>query len=473
MASNENQSVQIALIVFVILTLILVVTTYLSFRGYQEADTRAETESNNANQAKQALRTAQDQIATLLQSIGVETSGNVDQDLTAAKGLHEEDMKKLSETFHQEQQTYHDAVVFLSNSVQETNSQLAAAQDKIRELEARNESREQIKQGQVDEFVSKAQDAAAELAKADQSYTDDRRRLNAMLQDLEQKRQKAQTGADELRTDLSGQIDTLTKELESIRQIADQRKKTIENLDPDKFDAPDGQVARVDQRRGLVWINLGSGDRLRPQITFSVFGPHDTAGGRTVRKGAIEVTRILSSDIAEARVIDDTISNPILPGDKIFTPLWRPGQRQHFAIAGWIDLDGDERSDRGLIRDLIRMAGGIIDGELGDDGKQSGKLTLQTRYLIVGVEREDNAELLGQWKSRARDLGVRQLTVDKFLDLIGWKNTRRVLDFAHGRPSDFRPATPDGGRPTSNTNLGKQFKARRPPTSGTGRRRGY
>ena len=181
MASSENQSIQIALIIFVIFTIILMVTTFLSFRAYREASAQAAQDRNDAGQAKQALRTAQDQIANLLQFMGVKTTGNTDQDINSAKELYEGDMKKIADTFHQEQQSYHDALVFLSTSVEETSAQLAASQEKVRELESRNETLEKIKQSQIDEFVAKAQEAAAELAKADQSYTDDRRRLNALL----------------------------------------------------------------------------------------------------------------------------------------------------------------------------------------------------------------------------------------------------------------------------------------------------
>ena len=37
MAARENQGLQIALIIFVMLTIVLIVTTFLFFRNYQEA----------------------------------------------------------------------------------------------------------------------------------------------------------------------------------------------------------------------------------------------------------------------------------------------------------------------------------------------------------------------------------------------------------------------------------------------------
>ena len=57
-------------------------------------------------------------------------------------------------------------------------------------------------------------------------------------------------------------------------------------------------------------------------------------------KGSIEVTHVLGDHLAEARVTDDKLADPILPGDKVYTPLWNPGQKRHFALAGFFNIDG-------------------------------------------------------------------------------------------------------------------------------------
>ncbi len=43
MAARENQGLQIALIVFVMLTIILIVTTFLFFQNYREEQTKNKT----------------------------------------------------------------------------------------------------------------------------------------------------------------------------------------------------------------------------------------------------------------------------------------------------------------------------------------------------------------------------------------------------------------------------------------------
>ena len=58
MASSENQGLQIALIIFVMLTIILSVTTFVFFRQADEATIRSIADSKKATDADTALRDA-------------------------------------------------------------------------------------------------------------------------------------------------------------------------------------------------------------------------------------------------------------------------------------------------------------------------------------------------------------------------------------------------------------------------------
>ena len=52
-----------------------------------------------------------------------------------------------------------------------------------------------------------------------------------------------------------------------------------------------------------------------------------------------------------------------MAGDKVFTPLWSPGQQNHFALTGIMNLDGDGRNQLSVVRGLItRMAAWSIAG---------------------------------------------------------------------------------------------------------------
>src|SRR3569623_189264 len=71
MASSENQGLQIALIIFVMLTIILSVTTFVFFRSYEDADLRARADSDKATKADTAARAIQDEANTLKKMMGV------------------------------------------------------------------------------------------------------------------------------------------------------------------------------------------------------------------------------------------------------------------------------------------------------------------------------------------------------------------------------------------------------------------
>ena len=60
MAARENQGLQIALIIFVMLTIILSVTTFLFYRNFKGAQLEAASAKDSATKAQTAEREAQD-----------------------------------------------------------------------------------------------------------------------------------------------------------------------------------------------------------------------------------------------------------------------------------------------------------------------------------------------------------------------------------------------------------------------------
>ena len=136
-------------------------------------------------------------------------------------------------------------------------------------------------------------------------------------------------------------------------------KKLLDDLHAKDADSakrnevPDGKIVTVNQRTRLVWINRGSADGLRRQTSFSVFDADDSNPLEATLKGKIEVVRMINDHMAEARIVEDDLSNPMMSGDPIFSPSWEPGRPEHFALAGFMDIDDDGQSDRQRIRDLI------------------------------------------------------------------------------------------------------------------------
>src|SRR6185436_7906434 len=170
----------------------------------------------------------------------------------------------------------------------------------------------------------------------------------------------------------------LTKQDRAVKYLIEQRKD-----EPGSFEVADGRISWVNQN-GTVWINLGTADSLRRQVTFSVFDADQHDAAKAEKKGSIEVTRLLDDHMAEARITKDDPTNPILTGDNIYSQVWHRGKKLHFALTGVIDIDGDGQSDMQQALELIKLNGGIVDAYLKDDGKVDGEITANTRYLVLG-----------------------------------------------------------------------------------------
>ena len=122
-----------------------------------------------------------------------------------------------------------------------------------------------------------------------------------------------------------------------------------------------------------------------------------------------------------------------------FNPIWSPSQREHVALAGIIDLNGDGIDDTPeLIRQLEKQ-GVVVDAwvDLKSRSIKGPGMTERTTYLVLGetpvppqVVDESNplvmatTEVLGKMsamKQKAKDLGVEPVQYRRFLALIGYR----------------------------------------------------
>jgi hypothetical protein len=198
-----------------------------------------------------------------------------------------------------------------------------------------------------------------------------------------------------------------------------------------------------------VWINLGSSDALREQISFSVYDEPSPVAGQNEPKATIEVIRIVDDHQAVARITQDEPLNPIVRGDKVYSPVWERGKQVRFALTGHIDFDGDGKDDSERARMLITSNGGLVDAYVNEQGEQVGQMTINTRFLVAGEEPTSGRDAdLRDRQSKARqamlkeadDKDVDQISVDKFLSFIGWHPEGRVVALGTGaKGSDFPP----------------------------------
>lgn len=472
MAASDNQGLQITLIVFIILTIILMVSTFLFFRNYDEAKNRAAADSAARQKADADLRKATQDVERMREIIGTgaQPAGEAGAapaapatGLEALEASFKADMDKFAATLPEEKRRYRDALEALSDELNTVNQRLKEELDRTKDLMDKHEAREKAKDAQIQEHVAAVESAKADLAAERAKFAQQLQEITAINEELKTKLSERQAEIDQVKVQAEADQKRFTAEVATLNSRITDLKTTLDQLRRTTFEVADGTVVKVNLATRTAWINLGSDDYLRPQVTFSVYGRDDNDVARYASKGKLEVTRIVGSKLAEARILEDQLTDPISPGDKIYTPAWHPGRQEHFALAGFLDIDGDGLSDRQALRDLIAMAGGVIDAELDDDGQRTGQLSLETRYLVQGREPSgDTIKAFNDMTIEAGKYGVEVITLAKFLDHIGWRDPQRRLDYNSGRGEDF-PIPREIRPPAANGITTDLFRKRTPP----------
>lgn len=475
--ARESQAYQIAVIIFFMTTIILAVTTFIFFNDAQEQKKVADDATSTMNEKIKANNSFQKENEFLKELMGFEPNLAVDklpnEDIKkpeTIQGNVESDMELYAGGVAEAKHNYHAVLPELHRIINERNAEIETEQVKYEKLDNDQKAKKAERDAVVTTFDATMQQAKTDVQNVTNTYQIERARLQQDQQKiqtlLDSSRKKAAADMAKIETNLADS----SSRLQSLVRQNEEKTKKIEAINQGTFDVPDGEIQWVNQREGTVWINLGRVDLLRTQMTFSVY-PADTTNLATAgKKASIEVTQIRSEHLAVARVIEEAdIADPIVAGDKIHTPVWNPGEVKHFALAGFLDVDGDGKSDRNLVRSLITMNGGVIDCEIDDNGQRVGKMTIDTRYLVLGArpdERSGEGSLTGYsgMIDSADQLGVQKISLSDLLQQMGYRPATNVVQYGLGaNPDDFRAKPEDGVPKVSGGNVSGLFEPRRPP----------
>ncbi len=469
--ARENQGLQITLIVFVMLTIVLGVMTYLFYRRYEEAAIKARTNADKASKSAQLASRNKDDANELKGLIGVAKT----EDIVSITALSKKDMKMYGQSYPEQSRKYRLLLKKMLETIVEKNADLSDAKDKIRRLEGEYAVREKSKDTQMKQLQDASVKANRDLAGERSKFKDEVERKNQEGKELHDDLQEERNDSAREIAKVEAKLQETDRLVSKRGTIIDNQAKVIEKYTGGQIKAPDGEILWANQREGTVWINLGRADTLKRQVTFSVYPSENTNLTVRDKKGSIEITHILGEHLAEARVLDDQIGDPIVPGDKIHTVLWSAGKKRHFALAGLIDIDGDRRSDLDTVINIIRLNGGVVDCYISDKGENKhemvGKITVNTNVLIQGdapTEKGDPAQLTAFTKIQedADMLRTPKIQLGDMLQRMGWKNLSPVVRYGRGaNPNDFR-AKPEGGVPRKSTgNVSDLYQKRNPPKS--------
>ncbi|HYO23680.1 MAG TPA: hypothetical protein VEQ85_01900 [Lacipirellulaceae bacterium] len=441
MATRENQGLQAFIIGLVILTIGLLVGLLLVNNARKTQVALVVSAQQASSEASRRQAEAQSDAATFKELMGfgeAETAESIREAFTA-------DMAKWAAGTPAESQQYR---TVLANVYEERNKLMlnaATATQEVQALKERLLAVEAQKDAELDKYSAELEKIRADAASEREKFEEQYARINAEKDGIQKQ-------MDELRAEHDTAVETLDAEKTTLQNQIGKLETSIDKLrqavpSADQFAQPaDGSITWVNQRFGTVWVNLGSADGLRPQVTFAVAeaGLDDAAAAE--KKGSIEITQILGPHQAEARVTNDTATNPLLPGDRIFSQVWDRGRQVGIGVAGFVDLDADGVSDLEKLKAIVAASGGTVDAAPDESGKKEGALKVSTRYLVLGEFPQDarSGDLRSSWdelSQEAEALGVETVALDEFLSLIGWRSESRSVNMGPGaRPEDF-PAT--------------------------------
>lgn len=468
MAAKENQGLQaivIVLTIFLLLTGVglLLVNNARKTAVAQVADLQTKQTASQASEAKM-----QQEASNYKAWVGFQEDALYD---TLAPQV-EEDKNRYGLGVDEASRTYKTMLQNVFDEKEKLVKNEANAKAEVKSLKEKLLALESEKEAQVKEHLAALEKAKQDLAdvqaKAKQQYDEISAKNADIAKSMNDDRAKHAEEIAKKDADKTA-VETANVKLE---RLVDKLREGVAS--PDQFAQPaDGRVTWVNQRYGKVWIDLGSSDGLRPQVTFSVAAEGNADAEQAEKKASIEVIRILDAHMAEAQITSDDPKNPILTGDRIYSQVWDRGRTVGFAIAGKIDLDKDGRDDLQRLKDIIAANSGRVDAAPDEAGALEGELKIDTRFLVqgeypVGTLPRDMA-LGASWKTLSEDaerLGIETIPLEEFIKLMGWRiDNRSVAMDAASRAEDFPPEVQGDVPPRKTVQPSGVFKKRLPGVS--------
>jgi len=472
MASNNSsvvQSFSIALIVFVMLTFVLAVTTYLFFKKADENLKLMEAKQKEASDANtKRLEAEKNRLELVKDVLGFpEELGNPEILKRKQDAIDDAYGKYL------EQPTYDSVVEWLSSSVQKHHaamSSLQAEKDRFaaekKELADRHEAELKKKEESTQSAVAKIKDveskqqaseaaAAASIKQLEQARdaaTAQTKRLKLVGEKISEARpylslerqqkwpadsEAADGDRDERRVavlldemrDRERTIVRLNQIIAQLRVADPALQTTVLAATPkdDRVDEFDGRILSVNELDRTVLVSVGRTTGLRAGLKFNVFDPTDPQPQIGSKKAVVEVVAIESDSLVRCRVRQDSTRDPIIPGDVVATSLWSPGTPLEVVIVGIAQFGGDAESDRQRLEQLVERVGGTVADTVSPS---------TTMVVDAGAPQSKGIDAEGQVASRkfwtakqkerrvsqmkaAEQMGIKVTAIEPFLDMLG------------------------------------------------------
>jgi hypothetical protein len=426
-ANRTVASLSIALIVFVMLTFVLAITTYLFFKQRLDEQQKAEAAAAETSKARTELNAARDEKRKLQEMLGAPEDKSIDQIEAETNARFAGEFA----AFDAEPKTYLRLVEWLGAALRKKDTQMDA--QRADHEKAISEKEQAIKKEQDDAKLAMEQKETADKDKQSEKDAFDAARKQfeqqqARLTEGERKALDQSTKYDKLRAEVAKGVQYLTPDRQKDFQSKQDPEAQLDVL----YAVLRGQAKEIEGKNELL-AKLRVADAAVQAAVDAAIPKDDRVDGfdgrvvsvdeaeRTARKGLLEVIAVESPTVARARIRRDSIRNPILGGDGVATSLWAPGETPEVVVVGYVQLDTDAEADLESLRAAVERAGGrLVDG-----------VTPATAIVVdAGLPKVAGGGKAAGWKQTderrrereikaARGLGVRVVGIDEMLDLLG------------------------------------------------------
>ena len=445
----------IALIVFVLLTFVLTITTYLFFKQRMDEQLKAQAAEMATSEKQAELLAAQQEIEKYRTVIG-EAEG------VPAQTVEDNFNRLLTDDFagfNEEPKSYAKLVGWLRGQLRSKDKDVEASkaeQEQVKkataeQVEAATAAKTAAEEGRKqaetttqkvkEDFEGRWKEHESEQKKLlDQKQTAEQtaNRLELLIARIADGGQYLSPGRQKdfkSRDAAEDQLGVIYAELRDRAKAIDEQNRILTGLrvaDPalqqqvlastpkdDRIDGFDGRVMSVDEASRSVLISVASTRGVRPGMVFHVFGPEPERPQVGDRKGTVEVTDVEGPSLVRAAIRRDSNRSPILPGDGVATSLWAAGAAPEIVIVGYVNLDDAGRADNERLAQLAQRAGArVVDA-----------VSPLTAMVVDGGkppadsgDEETAAEISRRQKrsiDAAKSMGIKVVGVSALLDTLG------------------------------------------------------
>ena len=256
--ARDNQGLQIALIIFVMLTVVLGVTSFVFIHKCDDESRKAKEMEQTATKDQAELGQKEEECKELKRLIGLPN-----KQLDEIHAQFKSDMESYAGNWPEDARFYSPVLSRLVEVIKNRNASLADAKVEIEKLKMENERLEGSKDAQIATMDKEVKDSGNEVSDRTKSFDQERAGVLQEQEDLKQRVESFHKEVQRSKEKADEKVQKAEGEKDKVASANIQLKKQIDTFSRTTPDVFSGQIQGVDQHSRTVWINVGLRRRTR------------------------------------------------------------------------------------------------------------------------------------------------------------------------------------------------------------------